>query len=154
MASRRGFLQAAAAALHPSSRQAVTEIGRAALFDQSLRGQLKAPQTVSDNPYPPSCAPDKPLMDPKAAIEIILSNKEWMNEVESACFEENRFVHVIDHDLWSKRSFSMAAKITFQRQRNVRRSMEGMRYFNVIGPSKSPHSMMSRLFQKLVWGSE
>lgn len=38
-------------------------------------------------------------------------------------YERNRHVSFIDPDLASKRSFSLAAKIVYQRQRNVERDM-------------------------------
>lgn len=47
-------------------------------------------------------------------------------EMRSLLFEEVKYVNAIDHDLASKRSFSLAAKIAFQRQRLVERRLEEM----------------------------
>lgn len=46
--------------------------------------------------------------------------------IESLVYEQERYIGVIDVDLASCRSFSMAAKITFQRQRNVQRRIQDM----------------------------
>jgi hypothetical protein len=40
-------------------------------------------------------------------------------ELQSLFYEVNRNVYAIDYDLATKKSFSLAAKITYQRQRNV-----------------------------------
>lgn len=44
-------------------------------------------------------------------------------QIESLAFEGNRYVSRIDPDLAVLRSFSLNAKVTFQRQRNVAREM-------------------------------
>ena len=54
-------------------------------------------------------------------------NADTFETVRSILFEENKIVGAIDHDLASKRSFSLAAKVTFQRQRNVERRIEEMK---------------------------
>jgi hypothetical protein len=48
-------------------------------------------------------------------------------QIESELYQANRVVHSIDHDLASKRSFSLAAKVAFQRQRNVQRALDEFR---------------------------
>lgn len=61
--------------------------------------------------------------------EAALLRKAWQvpalrKEMESILYEENRYVQRIDPDLAAYRSFSLNAKITFQRQREVQRSLE------------------------------
>lgn len=46
--------------------------------------------------------------------------------IESLVYEQERCIGVLDVDLAACRSFSMAAKITFQRQRNVERRIKDM----------------------------
>jgi hypothetical protein len=59
----------------------------------------------------------------QGALRAALLSPEVHARIESIIFEDNRMVAHIDHDLASKRSFSLAAKVTFQRQRNVARQM-------------------------------
>lgn len=47
-------------------------------------------------------------------------------EIESLLYEQEQHVGRLDLDLATKRSFSLAAKVTFQRQRNVARRVELM----------------------------
>jgi hypothetical protein len=52
-------------------------------------------------------------------------------ELESILYQAHSQIYRIDHDLAIKKSFSLSAKITFQRQRNVEASMEE----HFVGPS-------------------
>lgn len=54
----------------------------------------------------------------------IFVNKLLRKELETLLYEDERYVTRIDPDLASKRSFSLSAKVAFQRQRNVARRME------------------------------
>ena len=60
---------------------------------------------------------------PKQRAKRILRNLATRGEVESVLYEDYRTCNVIDHDLLNKRSYSYAAKVTFQRQRFVERRM-------------------------------
>lgn len=58
-----------------------------------------------------------------------LLKKAWQmpafrGELESMLYEQNRRVGYLDPDIANKRSFSMAAKIAYQRQREVERSLQ------------------------------
>jgi hypothetical protein len=55
----------------------------------------------------------------KAALKI----PGLRDDLVSALYERYRHVGYIDHDIASMRSFSLAAKVTFQRQRNVAREL-------------------------------
>lgn len=61
---------------------------------------------------------------PKAwQFRAAMANPALRAAIEDTLYEEERFVSYIDMDLATKRSFSLAAKVTFQRQRNVERRM-------------------------------
>lgn len=53
-----------------------------------------------------------------------LQSEKMFGEIESLSFENNRFVSRIDPDIAVMRSFSLNAKICFQRQRNVALDMQ------------------------------
>lgn len=55
-----------------------------------------------------------------------LTGKDALEEVRAMLYEENKTVVSIDHDIASKRSFSTAAKVVFQRQRNVEQRLADM----------------------------
>jgi hypothetical protein len=61
-----------------------------------------------------------------AQIATWLADNVFRSEVESAAYANNRHVSYLDVDLASKKSFSLAAKVTFQRQRNVQREIDGL----------------------------
>lgn len=46
--------------------------------------------------------------------------------IEAMLYEESRTVHAIDPDIAVMRSFSLAAKVAYQRQRNVARRLQDM----------------------------
>lgn len=116
---RRGFFRAALAA--PAAAQAAqdaivkefTGIGMG--FD--LLGDTK------DNPAPPQAYTNGVPAAEFERTRRALSNPVNREAARSLLFEQNRYIHRLDHDLASKRSFSLAAKITFQRQRVVERDL-------------------------------
>ena len=58
------------------------------------------------------------------AITLAFENKEMRDELESILFQQYKMVHYLEPDLaYANHSYSMAAKITYQRQRNVNRQM-------------------------------
>lgn len=79
------------------------------------------------NPMPPphSDGPGGALQafDTRAALRKLLDNEAMRDEYTSIMFARNRHVGWLDLDLANKRSFSLAAKVTFQRQRNVAREI-------------------------------
>lgn len=64
--------------------------------------------------------------DPWEQARRAFANKETLDKITSELFAEQRTINAIDHDLASKRSFSLAAKVAFQRQRNVERRLADM----------------------------
>lgn len=62
--------------------------------------------------------------DPRKVLRRLLADEGARAEYTSAVFARNRNVSYIDLDLATKRSFSLAAKVTYQRQRNVERQIE------------------------------
>lgn len=62
--------------------------------------------------------------DQRAVLRKLMESPEARAEFESLLYQQNSRVHYLDVDLATKRSFSLAAKVTFQRQRNVRRALE------------------------------
>lgn len=60
----------------------------------------------------------------KTDISRMLMDAAFRSQVESASYRRNRHVGYLDIDLATKKSFSLAAKATFQRQRNVQREIE------------------------------
>ncbi len=54
----------------------------------------------------------------------VLANTIARREIESMLYEQERIICRIDPDLAAMRSFSLAAKVTFQRQRNVKRELD------------------------------
>lgn len=71
---------------------------------------------------------------------IALMNPAIRAEVESMLFKQERRVSFIDPDIACHRSFSLNAKIAFQRQRNVAREIDQMK-------SEYPWSRMQKLLR-------
>ena len=71
----------------------------------------------------PACSPAIGF-DEEAAARAAWAIPSQRKVLESMIFERERGVGHIDHDLMSKKSFSLAAKVTFQRQRNVDAAMK------------------------------
>lgn len=57
-------------------------------------------------------------------MEGVLADKESKDEINSILYLCHRNIHHLDHDIGSKQSWSLAAKITFQRQRLVATELE------------------------------
>lgn len=71
------------------------------------------------NSIEPTLGPSIPFWRRAA---MVLKNKQAMDEYTSRLFEDQKFQvgpQSLDWDIASKKSFSMAAKIAYQRQRNV-----------------------------------
>lgn len=79
----------------------------------------------------------------KEQYRFLLSQPEVRKFVESTVFESERHISSIDPDLACMRSFSLNAKIAFQRQRNVERQIERMQ-------SDYPWTRMNRYLLSLV----
>lgn len=59
-------------------------------------------------------------------IRRALNTKQSRQELEALLYQDMRNVYSFDHDLASNRSMSLAAKVCFQRQRNVQREIDYM----------------------------
>ncbi len=68
------------------------------------------------------------------------SNLQSREAIRAILFEEYKLVGAIDHDIASKRSFSLAAKVTFQRQRNVERRIDEMQ-------AAYPHERINKIIR-------
>lgn len=64
--------------------------------------------------------------DPRDLARRAFANPQTLSDVRALLFEKHQIVSTIDHDIASKKSFSLAAKIAFQRQRNVERDIQEM----------------------------
>jgi hypothetical protein len=58
-----------------------------------------------------------------ATWRLAMADPDLRAEIRSLLFEQHRFVDRLDPDLAGMRSFSLAAKLCFQRQRNVEHVM-------------------------------
>lgn len=57
-------------------------------------------------------------------VRRILANEFYRRQVESSLYEANADVRCLDPDIANKKSFSLSAKVTFQRQRNVAKELQ------------------------------
>jgi hypothetical protein len=57
-------------------------------------------------------------------IRKALNTRESRAELESFIYAEHRHIWALDYDLAANRSMSLAAKVAFQRQRLVQRTIE------------------------------
>jgi hypothetical protein len=89
-------------------------------------------------------------MSPQNAWKILLQNKEMKDEYTSTLYRQYKDINQIDPDLDVYKSFSRMAKITFQRQRHVQRTVEShsaeLNYGNGITDK------LQNFIHKLVWG--
>lgn len=118
MLARRNFLRGAVAA--PFAAKKVAEQTAASLSRLSV-GSVGAGQIGYGLNEVPSV--QAPLSPPWAKA---LANATIRKDLESIYFERERGVSQIDPDLAVLRSVSLSAKITYQRERNVRRAMDGL----------------------------
>lgn len=113
--NRRGFLRALPAA--PLAAKAAAD---AAIMESSNIGRIGMfPGDQAKN-----CAPvayDKNWYDRRKSIFL---SPDVGSEIRSFLFEKNRQVQYIDPDIACLRSFSLNAKIAFQRARNVERQFQ------------------------------
>jgi len=129
IATRRRFFQALSAAPLVAKQAAETAarglmggggppMGGGYLRDV-LGGQIEG--LPANSASPPNWHLMRKLRD--EMVQKALNTKKSRAELESIIYEEQRHIWTLDHDLAANRSMSLAAKITFQRQRNVQRSI-------------------------------
>lgn len=134
-ASRRKFF--GIAAVSPFAAKKAVEETAMQLVQGSALGRGYAGECAS--------VPTGPSRTPKDFARAFLDPK-FRSAMEAAAFNNNRHVTYIEHDIASKRSFSLAAKITFQRQRNVERELssyvaEPQYYWQIIENYFNPFGM-------------
>lgn len=114
---RRAFLQFLSAA------PVAAPLAAKAAADEAILGTagVFADRDVRENVV--SSAGMKPF-DEDAAVKAASKIPGLRQELETLLFEQCSHVDYLDIDIANKRSFSPAAKIAFQRQRNVEREWE------------------------------
>lgn len=115
--NRRGLLGAIAAL--PIAGKAAADAAVAEL----ARVRLPAVTPLAGSYGVESAAIGEPT---KEQYRFLLSQPDVRKFVESTIFDSERHVSSIDPDLACMKSFSLNAKIAFQRQRNVERHIERM----------------------------
>ena len=57
---------------------------------------------------------------------LAFADKDTREAIRASFYRQHKSIHILDADIANKRSFSLAAKIAFQRQRNVETEMESI----------------------------
>lgn len=120
MIGRRGFLQRFGVGViaAPAAAKSAMEKAQAELANVVVSGAGGA--------LAPSQSPDGAALDGfslRKHLAGVLQNAEHRDVYTSLLFQRHRWIGYIDVDLATKRSFSLAAKVTYQRQRNVAREI-------------------------------
>lgn len=115
--------------MKPSRRNILALIGATPLAAREAletKAMSLAGVAGPEAPTPPYGMPAASSDPTKQQIISALRIPSVREEMRSLLFEEHQRVGYLDHDLASKRSFSLAAKIVFQRQRNIERRLVEM----------------------------
>lgn len=134
---RRGFLQALGAApllAKQAAEQAALALmnGKTLGIDQApsadlVRGAMSAAHGGMGTTQGPSNPAKPDRMTEKAAREILklaIKDPDVKRQLNSLMMQSHRNVMWLDADLATNRSMSLAAKICYQRQRNVERDIK------------------------------
>lgn len=126
-------------------------------------GKAVADQFVSGGAIPPdpdksgmgstlgmNAAQQEPRMNRSSAMRLIFGDKQALAEIREELFAEYRFVPSIDPDILEMKSWSIMAKVTFQRQRNVARAMAELQNDDSM-PSRYVCALEGKL-KNLMWG--
>jgi hypothetical protein len=89
-----------------------------------------------------------PLMPSWKAARLVMSIPEYRALLHERAFNQYRHVTHIDPDIDCIRSYSLMAKVTFQRQRNIDRHLEAM----MEEPDYEREHPVHAYIQKLMWG--
>jgi hypothetical protein len=81
---------------------------------------LTAPGGMAEGGVSPTSAPDITHLQWRALLKLPEARAAIVSEI----YKREHKVYRIDHDLGVKRSFSLAAKIAYQRERNVAHELE------------------------------
>lgn len=140
MTNRRSFLQLLGVAPIAGKKVAEETVAR-------LSGVAMAPsgRTMSGGKSAQAWPADNPpqTFDSQAAFKRAIGSTLFRDELTSLLYDQHRQVNAIDPDIAVYRSFSLNAKIAFQRQRNVARQIP-----TLVGEA-SPFSRMHLLLRKV-----
>jgi hypothetical protein len=118
-----GMMAAAPAAAKGAADMAVAELSRINVGAGAL-GQLGGGSYGMPVGSYPTSAGQQRLFDPRELMRKALADPKQRAAMASLLFEKHRTVGVIDPDIACYRSFSLNAKVAFQRQRNVERDLD------------------------------
>lgn len=140
--SRRGIVGALAGApfaarlgTRPGASPPSATMGLGAQIGQGFAGDLNVA--------------NKPKMEQWQAMRLALLDPDIKALWEGYIYAQNRIVHEIDPDIAVMRSFSPMAKLTFQRQRNVSRSLQE----STEPPVYDFMDKVQDYLHKLMWGA-
>lgn len=86
------------------------------------------------------------LTDTASHARAMLKLPKIKDQLITLIYEEERNIYCLDVDIANKHSFSLAAKITFQRQRNVNRRLK------LLQEEENVYNRIDRLIQKFAEG--
>lgn len=134
MSSRRSFLRLMG--LSPIAAKAAADKAIADLSGTNLSGMAFTPPEYGNTGWQSLSSGAKASGPFDAGIETHAGRSKLLRlackipklaqEFEAELYEKHRYVGSLDTDIAIKQSFSLAAKITFQRQRNVERNRESL----------------------------
>lgn len=111
-------------------RQAIQAIGLGALAAPAAAREITQNTLAGPRAYGEASTgigqAISPGLPPWERARRAFADKETLAAIRASLFEQNKIITVLDTDLATKRSFSLAAKIAFQRQRNVEAEMQRM----------------------------
>jgi hypothetical protein len=127
--------------------------GGAGSLNTLIGRQIPGPWRESPSDYATgssanTASPAAPLMPEHEAIKFILQNAEAYALYESEMYRAHRCVEEIEPDILIYKSFSPMAKLTFQRQRNVKRHMVQL----VSAPKWLSMEWFHLKVRKVMWG--
>jgi len=115
--ARRSFLRVIGMAPIAAKMAAEDAVSKAAVINVSGIGSYGGMVGRSSS-GPESITPSQ--------YKMAFASKAFRGIFESEIFEQQRHVPLLDYDIAQHKTFSLAAKIAFQRQRNVERYMQSM----------------------------
>jgi opacity protein-like surface antigen len=114
-----GLMAAAPIAAKATAQSAAADLAKIQVNGLGQYGAISGGYSVGGL----SPSPDYGI-DPRSLLKKALLDPSKRAEIESLMFERHRGVGAIDADLACYRTFSLNAKIAFQRQRNVRLALQ------------------------------
>ncbi|MGE0751839.1 MAG: hypothetical protein AB7F39_06740 [Variibacter sp.] len=118
---RRAFMRLAA--LSPFAARQAAAGAAAEMAGIALSPGVGSILSGDTAPRGQGAGPVNRAFDYDKAVGLVLELPAYRDKLTSLLYEENRVVNRIDPDLAVLKSFSLAAKIAFQRQRDVERQL-------------------------------